>query len=86
MGDFNCAMKFKLCWSFCFIALHLKFLVEFDKFLEEHKQELAEKNPEEGDASKMQENEFEIEQADQQVREYLINCCVCTCISMRTKT
>ena len=40
---------------------------EFDRFLEEHKQELAEKTLEEGDSSKLQEHEYEIEQADHQV-------------------
>ena len=42
--------------------------------MEEHKQELAEKTLEEGDSSKLQEHEYEIEQADHQVLIYTAFC------------
>ena len=42
-------------------------LTEFDKFLEEHKVELAERAVDEDDPAGMQDNEYELDQADQQV-------------------
>lgn len=54
----------------CFIYFSFIVCSEFDKFLEEHKQELSAASLDEGDAAKQQENEYEIEQADQQVKLY----------------
>ena len=43
------------------------YLPEYDKFLEEHKSELSQKMVEDDDPSMYQDQEYEIDQADQQV-------------------